>query len=519
MKLFVDKQTSSFTIGYAFIVLIYFGLSLFGVLHHEVWLDEAHHWLLARDSSTIKELIFNARYDGHPLLWNILLFIITRFTHEVFFMQLLNIIFSSIAIIIFLKKAPFNYLFKFLFVFGYFIFYEYNIISRNYSISFLFLMISVSLICERQKIYPLIFISLLVLANTHLFSLFCSVSLFIAIVILFFKEQHSEKEKIKFIAGSFLFIILIAVVLWSIIPPPGHFLEQKYVDSYLSFKRIGKGFSIYFKGFFHMPNFFKYNFWNTNLWVDASKNVTAGLSIVCFVIPFIILYNKPISIFVFYFSTLSIALFIFWSPIVPGVRYFGYVWIMFVVALWMRELSVSQKFKFSDSLDKKLKSISEYVKLPFIYSILAMQVISAFTAYAIDVKRPFSESKNVVNYLAQNDWSSKMIVLSNQCAGCSVSAYLNKKLFYPETNGWGSFCKWNTNPMVIDKDALVSRLGSINSKSFLFIRNGPWIYPDTQIPGMNVFEDKKMKMYFLTKFDKGTMKGENYWLYKVEKMQ
>lgn len=35
----------------------FFILSLIGVLYHEVWLDEAHHFLLARDSSSFYELM------------------------------------------------------------------------------------------------------------------------------------------------------------------------------------------------------------------------------------------------------------------------------------------------------------------------------------------------------------------------------------------------------------------------------------------------------------------------------
>ncbi|MGN6476865.1 MAG: hypothetical protein ACTHKV_06545 [Flavipsychrobacter sp.] len=34
------------------VLAVYILLSLVGIYKHEVWLDEAHHFLLARDSST-----------------------------------------------------------------------------------------------------------------------------------------------------------------------------------------------------------------------------------------------------------------------------------------------------------------------------------------------------------------------------------------------------------------------------------------------------------------------------------
>src|SRR5690349_8080021 len=70
------------------LVMLAFGtLSLQGVYHHEIWLDEAHHWLLARDSDSFSNLVYHARYDGHPLLWNLILFALTRFTYDPFWMQ------------------------------------------------------------------------------------------------------------------------------------------------------------------------------------------------------------------------------------------------------------------------------------------------------------------------------------------------------------------------------------------------------------------------------------------------
>src|SRR5689334_12623345 len=92
-----------------FIILICFSvLSVVGVLNHEVWLDEAHHWLFARDSDSIQELWSNMRYDGHPILWNILLFYISRISRDVIGMQLLNVVLAVAAIGVFLFCSPYK---------------------------------------------------------------------------------------------------------------------------------------------------------------------------------------------------------------------------------------------------------------------------------------------------------------------------------------------------------------------------------------------------------------------------
>lgn len=56
------------------VLALYVIISALGLHAHELFLDEAHHFLLARDSATLAEMYNNARYDGHPRLWHAHLF-------------------------------------------------------------------------------------------------------------------------------------------------------------------------------------------------------------------------------------------------------------------------------------------------------------------------------------------------------------------------------------------------------------------------------------------------------------
>jgi hypothetical protein len=121
------------------ITSLFFGVSFIGIYFHELWMDESHHFLLGRDSNSLSDLYKNTRYDGHPILWNYLLHIITRFSANPFYIQLLHIVISSSIAYIFLKKTPFKLWFKIAFLLSYFMLYEYTIISRNYNLGVLFL--------------------------------------------------------------------------------------------------------------------------------------------------------------------------------------------------------------------------------------------------------------------------------------------------------------------------------------------------------------------------------------------
>src|SRR5262245_42429684 len=57
-------------------------IAIFGLFHHEMWRDEHQAWLVARDAHSIPQVFQNMKYEGNPALWHLLLFLITRFTHN-----------------------------------------------------------------------------------------------------------------------------------------------------------------------------------------------------------------------------------------------------------------------------------------------------------------------------------------------------------------------------------------------------------------------------------------------------
>lgn len=146
--------------------VIFFGFSIIGILNHELWLDEMHHWLLGKDSASLIDLWKNTRYEGHPILWNLFLYYLSRFTSNPLWMQLLHISITTAAVVVFLLFSPFSKTFKTIFIFGYFPLYEYNVLSRNYSVGVLLLFICCSLYHQRKAHYVLLSIFLSLAANT-----------------------------------------------------------------------------------------------------------------------------------------------------------------------------------------------------------------------------------------------------------------------------------------------------------------------------------------------------------------
>ncbi len=113
--------------------------AVLGVLlgRHEMWRDELQAWMLARDSGSLAELWRNTRYEGHPLLWHLLLFPAARLFDSPAAMQAVQWLIAVAAAAVLLLRAPFPLLLRVTVVFSYLLFYEYGVISRNYALTVL----------------------------------------------------------------------------------------------------------------------------------------------------------------------------------------------------------------------------------------------------------------------------------------------------------------------------------------------------------------------------------------------
>src|ERR1700722_4983796 len=135
------------------IILVAYGVvSAVGLHYHEFFLDEAHHFLVSRDSSSLGDFYYNLRYDGHPRLWGALLYFITHFiTIDPTGMQVLQWLFSMAGAFVLLQYVPFPLWMKVVILAGYYFLFEYNVLSRNYAIGIWMLWLCCHLFEDAEK--------------------------------------------------------------------------------------------------------------------------------------------------------------------------------------------------------------------------------------------------------------------------------------------------------------------------------------------------------------------------------
>lgn len=545
-----SRPQSKTDIKFLLILLIVFCiLSLIGIFHHEMWRDELEAWLIANNSDSIPELLNNLRYTGHPALWYICLYFITRFTDNVLAMQIFHLIIAIGFVSLFLFYSPFNKIQKLLFCFGYFILYEYTIISRNYGLGVLFLFAFCILYRYRDRSYlPLAFI-LVLLSHTNAYTLIISFTLALTLVIdaYFDREQRRQIYRKRWTVTASIVIYLLGLITSIIqtIPPSDagyhgdligvmkektlYTTGEEINSTFFYVRKFAQSFATIWKAYVAIPDLSVFHFHNSNIFYMLSKGtadilgntivlkefnllnlIIYPLSILIFTIIAIALSRQP-TILVFYLITNCALISFYYLVRIPNTRHAGHLFLVFIVSLWL-----SSNYR-QDRLPNKLKP-KIYNKIVsrkyFILTLfLCLHLIGGVHAYTKDILEPFSGSKAAVEYIKKHHYDRLPIVGSPYVKAAPFSALLNKKIYYPERAGFGTYTVWTdeqkkNSTNITHQEILEQVVNLINNDrpKILLILNEKL-----------TSSISTAKIEPLTQFESSIAKGETYYLYLVTK--
>jgi hypothetical protein len=494
--------------------LFFICLTAIGLHNHAMWLDETSCWLVARDSNSFGEMLQNNANGGHPIIWNLLLFILSRFTQSIIAMQVLHLCISATAAYLFLRYSPFSVLFKTGVLFSYFIFFEYNLISRSYDLSWLLIVVFCTLYMQEKKNYLLLTITLILLANIHLFSLFVSLPLFIITLYSYSKEATNIKRNL--ILYCLLFIAAVSFSLYIIIPPEQTLIVRQTAGHYTDYGRISKALSYFVRGYYPLPDFTDVHYWNTNYIVNHAKILSIALTPSLILIPLVLFYNKPLVLLLFHIPNLLILLFIFRLQLLTSVHYKGYLFMLLIISLWLSKDESLTRNYFSAKWTERLNKRKTWTYIPFISSILICQVAAGAYAYYKDVTSPLSEGKEVANYIKTNS-PDALVMIEPYYQGPAVAGYLGKKVYYPEKNMFGSFVNWDSIPHMSRNalyNSITNRINATTEKNIALVL----AYSDDSIKAMQHYiETSNYIIKEKKEFTRGAIRSENYVVYLIEK--
>jgi hypothetical protein len=120
-----------------------------------------------------------------------------------------------------------------------------------------------------------------------------------------------------------------------------------------------------------------------------------------------------------------------------AMRHHGHFFILFIVCLWISEYypDIELKSRFLCNL----AGFCTKFRTGFITLILSAHLIAGIIACGTDWLYPFSESRRVAKFINDNKMNNMLMVGDRDYAASAVSCHLNRKIYYPRTDRFGTY--------------------------------------------------------------------------------
>ena len=179
-------------------IALFIYMTLVGIGIHKPWFDETQAWLIAQDLSFL-DILKQMKYEGHMFLWFLAIMPWAKM-HLAYPlpMQLTNLVFIWLAVIVFMKKSPLNPILNILVVFSFPIAYQYAVIARPYAMGILFLFLLAALYKDKLKRPVLYSVCLFLCANTSSMALVGAIAFALLFMIDYFKTKKEFWKTTEF---------------------------------------------------------------------------------------------------------------------------------------------------------------------------------------------------------------------------------------------------------------------------------------------------------------------------------
>ena len=205
-----EKSVSKYIFEIVYIAM-FIAIAVFVGSHHEHWADEAQSWLIARDNNIIG--IFRAiRYEGTPALWQLLLKFCIVLGMEYNQLYLLTTTLTVVGIIFLHKNENVPLAFKILLPYTYYIFFQYTIVARSYTLLFPILMMIVYLYPNKKEHLFKYGVLLTLLMNVSLHGFLLAGGFWLEFLIEEIITSRKENKKIEKDVKKFFIILTLLFI-------------------------------------------------------------------------------------------------------------------------------------------------------------------------------------------------------------------------------------------------------------------------------------------------------------------
>jgi hypothetical protein len=406
---------------------LFCGLALWNVATHVLWRDEWRWWQLAEASPTFAEMRHNMRYEGAPWIWYGLVWCLARITDDVRAMQAVHVLLASATVYLFTLRAPFSRTVRLLFPFGYYAFFEYATISRNYALVFLLVTGATALVTGRRPrpIWLAVVLGLLTQASIWGVGL-AGVLLLAAITQEWLQSGSFKRALLTFLVPAVVVGVGCPLCYLSVLPGPGDSFVARWPKEMSLNNRWMTTVGALWNGWVPLPRPTRH-FWNTNL-LDDHLNARFYLSWGLLFVAVSALARRPAALVLLLTGTAGLTAFTFFQ-FVGSTRHQGHLFIVLLSACWIAVRSPPRPApRLLKRLNARLEPRLDYL----LAGLLAVHAVAGVAANIADHCLPFSASREVADYLRREFPADTLIVGYDDYGLAPVSALLDRRVYSPE---------------------------------------------------------------------------------------
>jgi hypothetical protein len=452
---------------------VHAAITLVVTLAHEAWFDEADVWLLMRDGG-LRTLFGQTSNMGTPALWYLAVWPFAASGMPYVSQQLLNLAFEWIAMLLFLLFAPLPRWFKVLFALSYYASFEYAAIARPYALLMLLLFATAGCWKERNERPLRLAILIALLANVSAHGLMiASMAGFVLLL------EWVDSRAVTRVPVAVALTVMSAGGLASLAqiwPRRGgqmllnYRVEASTVEYVLS--------EAFFYGSRPGPG----------LWMSVIVLVAAILS----------LGRHAMSLILFCGTTLQL-LFLFTFVWTGGARHAGLLLLVLVASLWIAD---------SYGPPLGLRRVMHRIAVVGCGAGLAWGLLGAGSAWAAEIRYPFSGSRAMAAYIRQHGLADVDTAAHPWGSTGSVLVYLPGKRFWYATRGdWGSHGMWGSasrpRDLTID-EVLIAARARFRGRKWLLLTAG-------ELRGAS---ERGFRLRYHTEGPIWGRKDESFWIYE-----
>jgi len=418
---------------------------------HEPWKDETQAWRLAIDSDGLLALYRNARYEGHPLLWHLLLQLVGHISRSWWAAAILHVVIACVGAWLVLRYAPFSRLQKVLLVFGYYSAYEYAVVVRPYGLGMMLAFAAcIAWTASRRRVGWSI-ASLALLANTTFIGTLLAMTMALAFAIDWAwpddAARRPSKRAILFGGGgAFVSAVLVLLITIAQVKPPA---DAAYVGEAKSAATISQwdvaSIPAYeLRALVPLARFDGGVQWSRWLFLPpttAALAVVLAVSLLALAVGCLIAARRRVALVCYLVGTTGYLL--FFGLFLPGtLHHHGYLFVVWVVAAWLAWAGAPSE---RPGILAELSRRADRWRAPLFTSSLVIPAAATIQMSVADLRMPFADARRVAEVIRANGLDRAPLIAILRSDAQAVGALLDREVIFPVEGKSRTFVVWAGN--------------------------------------------------------------------------